>query len=143
MVGEEIGWRGFALPHLQARFGGLGASLILGLLWTAWHLINATIPGLERYWYAFPAFALFVIAQTILFTWIANHTRASVLLAWLFHAAINVAGSRFAIGDPVRQWWLSAALFGIAALAVLAFAGASLGSQTATPRVRQESAMGG
>ena len=143
MVGEEIGWRGFALPHLQARFGGLGASLILGLLWTAWHLINATIPGLERYWYAFPAFALFVIAQTILFTWIANHTQASVLLAWLFHAAINVAGSRFAIGDPVRQWWLSAALFGIAALAVLAFAGASLGSQTATPRVRQESAMGG
>ena len=108
VVGEELGWRGFALPRLQARFGGLGASLILGALWAAWHLANTAIPGLERYWYAFPAFALFVVAQTILFTWIANHTRGSVLLAWLFHAAINVAGSQFAIGDPVRQWWLSA-----------------------------------
>jgi membrane protease YdiL (CAAX protease family) len=126
VIGEEIGWRGFALPRLQARFGGLGASLILGLLWAAWHLANATIPGLERYWYAFPAFALFVVAQTILFTWIANHTRGSVLLAWLFHAAINVAGSRFAIGDPVRQWWLSAAAFGVVALIVLVVLGPNL-----------------
>jgi uncharacterized protein len=130
VVGEEIGWRGFALPRLQARFGALGASLILGALWAGWHLANATIPGLERYWYAFPAFALFVIAQTILFTWLANHTRGSVLLAWLFHAAINVAGSRFAIGDPVRQWWLSAAMFSVVALIVLVFERKDLGSRT-------------
>lgn len=126
VVGEELGWRGFALPRLQARFGGLGASLVLGVLWAAWHLANTAIPGLERYWYAFPAFALFVVAQTVLFTWIANHTRGSVLLAWLFHAAINVAGSQFAIGDPVRQWWLSAAVFGVVALGVLAIVGPQL-----------------
>jgi membrane protease YdiL (CAAX protease family) len=131
VVGEELGWRGFALPRLQARFGGLGASVILGTLWAAWHLINTAIPGLERYWYAFPAFGLFVVAQTILFTWIANHTRGSVLLAWLFHASINVAGSLFAIGDPVRQWWLSAAVFGVVALIVLAFKGTNLGSRAA------------
>jgi membrane protease YdiL (CAAX protease family) len=130
VVGEELGWRGFALPRLQARFGGLGASLILGALWAAWHLANTAIPGLERYWYAFPAFALFVIAQTILLSWIANHSRGSVLLAWLFHAAINVAGSQFAIGDGVRQWWLSAAVFGIIALIVLIFEGAGLGQRT-------------
>jgi uncharacterized protein len=126
VVGEEIGWRGFALPRLQVRFGGLGASLILGAVWAAWHLVNATIPGLERYWYAFPAFALFVIAQTVLFTWIANHSRGSVLLAWLFHAAINVAGSRLAFGDGVRQWWLSAAVFGVVALIVLVVLGPNL-----------------
>jgi hypothetical protein len=91
---------------------------------------------LERYWYAFPAFALFVIAQTILFTWIANHARGSVLLAWLFHAAINVSGRRLAIGDPVRQWWLSGAAFGVVALAVLVFQGAALGRQAET-RVSQ------
>lgn len=126
VVGEEIGWRGFALPRLQARLGGLGASVVLGVLWAAWHLANTTIPGLERYWDAFPAFALFVVAQTVLFTWIANRTHGSVLLAWLFHAAINVAGSQFAIGDPVRQWWLSAAVFGVVALGVLAIVGPQL-----------------
>jgi uncharacterized protein len=130
VAGEEIGWRGFALPRLQARFGALGASLILAGLWAAWHLANATIPGLERYWYAFPAFALFVVAQTVLFTWIANHTRGSVLLAWLFHAAINVAGSYFAIGDPVRQWWLSAAAFGVVALIVLVVLGPNLAQRS-------------
>ena len=127
VVGEEIGWRGFALPRLQARLGGLGASVVLGVLWAAWHLANTTIPGLERYWDAFPAFALFVVAQTVLFTWIANRTHGSVLLAWLFHAAINVAGSRFAIGDPVQQWWLSAAVFGAVALVVLVVEGTGLG----------------
>jgi membrane protease YdiL (CAAX protease family) len=137
VVGEEIGWRGFALPRLQARFGGLGASLIMGVLWAAWHLANTAIPGLERYWYAFPAFALFVVAQTVLFTWLANHTRGSVLLAWLFHAAINVAGSQFAIGDPVRQWWLSGAVFGVAALVVLAFQGSDLGNRVEQRQVQR------
>jgi membrane protease YdiL (CAAX protease family) len=112
VVGEELGWRGFALPRLQARYGGLGASLVLGVLWAAWHLANTLIPGLAYYGSGFPAFLLYVTAMTILFTWIANHTRASVLLAWLFHAAINVTGSRFSIGDPVRQWWLSGAVYG-------------------------------
>ena len=77
-----------------------------------------------------------MIAQTVLFTWIANHTRGSVLLAWLFHAAINVAGSQFAIGDGVRQWWLSAAVFGVAALIVLAVEGAGLGQR---PKAHVES----
>ena len=138
VVGEEIGWRGFALPRLQARVGALGASLILGVLWAAWHLANTAIPGLERYGYGFGAFALFVVAQTVLFTWIANHTRGSVLLAWLFHAAINVAGSQFAIGDPVRQWWLSGAVFGVAALVVLVFQGADLGNRVQKRQVQPE-----
>jgi membrane protease YdiL (CAAX protease family) len=138
VVGEEIGWRGFALPRLQARFGAIGASIILGVLWAAWHLANIAIPGLERYGYAFPAFALFVVAQAVLFTWIANHTRGSVLLAWLFHAAINVAGSQFAIGDPVRQWWLSGAVFGVVALLVIVFQGPDLGNCAERRQLRRE-----
>jgi membrane protease YdiL (CAAX protease family) len=133
VVGEELGWRGYALPRLQTRFGGMGASLILGALWAVWHLMNAAIPGLERYWYAFPAFALFVVAQTVLFTWISNHARGSVLIAWLFHAAINASGSQLAIGDPVRQWWLSGAVFGVVALVVLAWAGPNLARRPELP----------
>jgi membrane protease YdiL (CAAX protease family) len=126
VLGEELGWRGYALPRLQARYGSLAASLILGALWAAWHLINATIPGMGAYWHSFAAFALFVIPQTILFTWLANRTRGSVLLAWLFHAAINTAGSQLFVGDQVRQWWLSGAVFGLAALIVLLATGLSL-----------------
>jgi membrane protease YdiL (CAAX protease family) len=132
VLGEELGWRGYALPRLQARYSSLAASLILGALWAAWHLINATIPGLEAYWHSFPAFVLFVIPQTILFTWLANRTRGSLLLAWLLHAAINTAGSQLFVGDQVRQWWLSGVAFGLAALIVILATGSSLARRPAT-----------
>ena len=126
VIGEEIGWRGFALPRLQLRYSSLVASLILGLLWGAGHLVNATIPGLSYYWTAFPAFLLWIIPLTILFTWIANHTRGSVLLAWLFHAANNTFAAIFSLGDPARQWWLGAAVFWLAALVVIVATGPNL-----------------
>jgi membrane protease YdiL (CAAX protease family) len=61
VVGEEIGWRGFAMPHLQLRHNGLTASLILGALWAGWHLANGMIPGLQAYWTGFPTFLYFVV----------------------------------------------------------------------------------
>jgi hypothetical protein len=106
LIGEGW-WRGFALPRLQTRFNSLTASLILGGLWAAWHLPNSLIPGLEYYLTAFPVFLVYVVSMTVLFTWLANHTRGSVWIAWLFHAAINVPLDSF-IGDNLRQWWLSA-----------------------------------
>ena len=119
VIGEELGWRGFALPRLQARYGSLGASVILGLLWAAWHLPNQFIPGLEYYGYGILAFAAYVVPMTVLFTWLAAHTRGSLLLAWLFHGAIN---SPVFVGlsiDTVERWWLSAAVYGLCALIVV------------------------
>lgn len=135
VIGEEIGWRGFALPRLQLRHNSLVASLILGVLWAAGHLVNATIPGLSYYWTAFPAFLLWIIPLTILFTWIANHTRGSVLLAWVFHAANNVFGAIFSLGDPARQWWLGAAVFWIAAIIVVVMIGPNLTRKPAAQAV--------
>jgi membrane protease YdiL (CAAX protease family) len=135
VIGEEIGWRGFALPRLQLRYNSLVASLILGLLWGAGHLVNATIPGLSYYWTAFPAFLLWIIALTILFTWIANHTGGSVLLAWLFHAATNTFAAIFSFGDPARQWWLGAAVFWVAALILIAVTGPNLTRRPAAQAV--------
>jgi membrane protease YdiL (CAAX protease family) len=135
VIGEEVGWRGFALPRLQLRYNSLVASLILGLLWGAGHLVNAMIPGLSYYWTAFPAFLLWIIALTILFTWIANHTGGSVLLAWLFHAANNVFGAVFSLGDPARQWWLGAAVFWVAALILIAATGPNLTRRPAAQAV--------
>lgn len=126
VVGEEIGWRGYALPHLQARYSGLVASLILGVLWAGWHLANGTIPGLQAYWYGFPAFLFFVVAQTILFTWLFNHSRGSVLLAWIFHASINVSNALFYVGDQVTQWWFVGAGYAVVAVIVVLMDGADL-----------------
>jgi uncharacterized protein len=119
VIGEEIGWRGFALPRLQERFSPLVSSLILGALWATWHLPNAFIAGLSHYFYAFPQFLLYVVGMTILFTWLATNTRGSVLLAWIFHAAINASGAFFAIGDTARQWGLSAVVYAIAAIVIV------------------------
>ena len=119
VIGEELGWRGYALPRLQARYSGLAASLILGVLWAAWHLPNQFIPGLEFYGYGFPAFALYVVPMTVLFTWLATQTRGSLLLAWLFHGAINTLIFVNSAIDIVQRWWWNAAVFGVVAVLVV------------------------
>jgi membrane protease YdiL (CAAX protease family) len=96
-LGEEIGWRGFALPRLQARFGPLGGTLLLGILWVFWHLPHFLTPaqgggpgtGLATFVTNFPIFTLMVLAMAIIFTWVFNHTRASIFTAILTHAGIN------------------------------------------------------
>ncbi len=100
--------------------------MILGVLWAGWHLANATIPGLQYYLYGFPAFLFFVVAQTVLFTWLFNHTRTSMLLAWIFHAWINISNSLFFVGDQMTQWWLVGTGFALVAIVVLLVEGPNL-----------------
>src|SRR5918912_3555685 len=86
---EEIGWRGYALPRLQRRFAPLPASLLLGIVWGCWHAPQWFIPETGQQGFAFPAFLVWVVALSIMFGWIANGTRGSVLLVILSHAATN------------------------------------------------------
>ena len=133
VIGEEIGWRGFALPRLQARYNHLTSSLILGVLWAVWHLPNALIPGLGHYLYAFPVFLVWVVSMTILFTWLAIHTQGSVLMAWILHASINTTLALFFVGDTVRQWWLSAVVYAVAALTIVLMNRPNLARKTTPP----------
>jgi membrane protease YdiL (CAAX protease family) len=114
---EELGWRGYALPRLQERFSPLTASLILGVLWAAWHgpmFITGLIP-----W----PMALAILAMSVVFSWLFNHTSGSVLIAFLFHAAFDaVAGwyiPLFQGVDRERMYWLLAAVAGGAAVAIV------------------------
>lgn len=86
---EEVGWRGLALPRLQARLGWITASLILGIVWAIWHLPIWFIPEAGFATLPFPIFMLFTVALSLLFTWLYNGTGGSVLLTALTHAAIN------------------------------------------------------
>ena len=93
---EELGWRGFALPRLQARWNALVSGVVLGVVWAAWHLppflwhVKGYSPGEP-----FSQFLLWVVSFSILFTWVFNHTRGSVWMAILLHLAVNHT-SRFA-----------------------------------------------
>lgn len=87
--GEELGWRGYALPKLLQRHGALIASMILGLVWAFWHLPKFLVVGGTHE--GFGWFLLDVLAKAVLFTWLYQHTRGSLLLAILFHASINTS----------------------------------------------------
>ncbi len=88
-LGEELGWRGYALPRLQAKFSALVSSLILGVIWALWHIPTFYIEFVAQS--SIPVFWFFVevTAISILFTWIYNNTDGSVLMAILFHASNN------------------------------------------------------
>ena len=87
--GEEIGWRGYALPRLAARFGFAGASLILGVIWACWHLPLFYFPGSPINGQSFPLYLLQVIAISVAMTWLYVRTDGSLLLTMLMHAAVN------------------------------------------------------
>ncbi len=90
---EEFGWRGYALPRLQQHFNALASSLVLGVLWWLWHLPLAFIPG--RFMVgSLPLFLLLlpeVALASVLFTWVYNNTKGSILAALLFHTSMNWA----------------------------------------------------
>jgi uncharacterized protein len=89
--GEEWGWRGYVLPRLQAKHSALVASLIVGVIWGVWHLPKflGTGAGGER---SFLWFVIAHVALSVLYTWLYNSTRGSLLLVTLFHASGNTAG---------------------------------------------------
>lgn len=86
--GEEIGWRGFALPRLMTEMGPLGASVVVGVVWTLWHVPMLTLQGVRPSLYV--VFVPFMVCGSVLFTWIYRHTRGSLLLAVLTHVGAHL-----------------------------------------------------
>lgn len=91
-LGEELGWRGYALPTLQRRHTALHASLIIGAVWGLWHVPLALTVGHPLSEQFFGWFLLGIVADAVLFTWLYNSTGGSLLLAVVFHASIAVTG---------------------------------------------------
>ena len=129
---EEPGWRGYALPRLQVRYPGSIASLLLGLVWGAWHLplfLAGTIPWSDL---------VLIMAITIVYTWIYNKTQGSVLVLMLAHAANNtIAGGYFLLmflgADADRMAWLLAVLWWAAAYGLILISEHELGRRRSAP----------
>jgi membrane protease YdiL (CAAX protease family) len=88
-AGEEIGWRGFALPRLARRIGLRLASVVLGVIWALWHLPLFYARGADTYHQSFPLYAASVTAISVAMAWLLAKTRGSLLLVMLMHAAVN------------------------------------------------------
>ncbi|MFS0702955.1 CPBP family intramembrane glutamic endopeptidase [Cellulomonas sp. 179-A 9B4 NHS] len=91
-LAEEPGWRDFALPRVQRRIGGLGAALVVGVLWGVWHLpLFLTSWGgyPEVPWFRPVAFVAFCITFSVVMTWVFNRTGQSLPMSMLLHVSIN------------------------------------------------------
>ena len=88
-AGEELGWRGYALPRLGDRLGLGPASVLLGVIWACWHLPLFFIPGLDTTGASFPLYLLQVTALSVAIAWLYRNTGGSLLLTMLMHSAIN------------------------------------------------------
>ncbi len=127
-MGEETGWRGFALPQLQSRWGSLPASLILGLLWALWHVHPANFKGLLS------LNGVFILANitltAVIFTWVYNHTGGSVFMAILFHMTLNVVEFVVPIGllsASLTRYTLQMVLIALFVLGLVLVSGSRLG----------------
>jgi len=115
-VGEEFGWRGFALPLLLERYSPLKSSLILGLIHAIWHLPLFFIEGMPQKQLSFPIFTLGVISIAIFDTALYLRAGENLLLAILVHLMANVWGSAFGPYFP----FFAAAQAGVASAIVIA-----------------------
>jgi CAAX protease family protein len=90
-IGEETGWRGFALPRLQQGRSALTASLLLGLVWAAWHLPTLFyLPSYVQHGVAaVPGLLIGITLGSIVLTWLVNGSRGSVLVAIVWHGTFN------------------------------------------------------
>lgn len=92
-AGEEFGWRGYALDRLQERFNAIISTIVLGIIWWAWHIpalgLLSSIFGMQtiNVW----VYLVTILEYAVLFTWIYNNTNGSILAVILFHATLNLA----------------------------------------------------
>lgn len=107
---EELGWRGYALDGLQAKYNALFSSLILGTVWALWHVplffMKGTFQhdvlkfGTTGFW----TYIFGPVIISILFTWIYNNTNRSTLSAILFHFMINFTAELMPLTEQGRVY---------------------------------------
>jgi membrane protease YdiL (CAAX protease family) len=141
-IGEEPGFRGFALPRLLVGRSAVAASLILGVLHAIWH-IPLFVTGDSQ---PIPAI-LIIVSGALLFTWIFNNTKGSVLIAMLLHLSVDfwvpIFNPLFSGADALRQEYWLGFVFVVMAVSLRLLFGKELGRKTepAPERIAADPAM--
>ena len=144
-IGEEPGWRGFALPRMQAAYGPVLATILLGTLHGVWHLPALFTPLLGPFTVdGFLVFVLTAAAGTFIYTWVFNNTRGSVWIAMVMHAASNAASQLVTALIPedvvLTGWmklladgWINVLVFGLVAFGLVILTRGTLGYRPELP----------
>ncbi|MCL4833916.1 MAG: CPBP family intramembrane metalloprotease [Caldilineaceae bacterium] len=137
--GEEMGWRGYVLPRLQANHNALTSTLILGVIWAFWHLpkyvthFNAT---------AFGWVVLHFLAFAVIQTWLYNNTKGSLLIVAVSHAISNTVGVFMPMANTVSSENIGSYIFYVLfevliAIVVIVVAGAKNLSRTEEKQIQE------
>lgn len=131
-LGEEIGWRGFLLPRLEAKYNGLLSSLITATIWVPWHI--PLYSGESMQWWSL--FVITVFALAVTFTWIYNSSQGALFPVVLLHSIVN-ATVIYLLGPTMQLRGMaplrfSAAVVACAAFLIIAFVGPDLSRNSLT-----------
>ena len=122
LFAEEPGWRGFAQPRLQARYGALAASVFIGFVWSTWHLWYVILPGGFANVTGTDAVATYIrlTSTAVIYAWMYNSTSGSLFLAMTAHLGHNLAASLVPVpADSGQQHLIIALLYFVAAMIVV------------------------
>ncbi len=103
-LGEEFGWRGYLTPALTARMNWRAASLVVGVIWGVWHLPLFFTAGTPQAAMAMSVFILNILAGAVIFGWIFDRTRGSVVPALVLHTSLNAWAGILAIIPTATVW---------------------------------------
>jgi len=134
-MAEEFGWRGYVLPRFQSKWNALTSSIILGLIWASWHIQAFFIPGLPLYQRNFLEYVPGIILASIVYTWIFNNTKGSVLAAALIHTAVNTS----VVSTQSSPWYYYGILLVVVIIIVLIYGPKNLVRQKPEDAVGQAS----
>lgn len=130
-TGEEPGWRGFALPRLLQKYSPLKASLVLSVIWSAWHLpimLGRGLAGLDLLIYIL-VFLVYNFSLTALMTWIFQWTSHSLVPMVIAHFSANITPivvvSGFGLGQEMPVFYITAGLSFVTILMIWAAGGFS------------------
>lgn len=132
-LGEELGWRGTALPGLQARWNALGSALILGVLWGLYHLPSFLLSGMPLEDAPLVPFMVASVSITVLMSWTFNRTGGSLIPMFLYHFAFNLVGNLTGTFADAYSVWMWALVLGAVAVGVVGLDWARFTRPAASP----------
>lgn len=128
-LGEELGWRGYALPVMAQGLGWRAASIVLGVVWGLWHLPLFWMPGMAQAYLPMGLFMAGSVGLSVVFARLAVNTGFSVLPAILMHSAINTGFWAIPVtpqGGDLRPYAIVTALLLSVAIACLVLPGPAI-----------------